>query len=158
MFLATVMLLCASLAQAELYQTEQDDGTTSFSDRVTEPLNARRLGTKITHPLEADELPGIWHASSIDGRETELTLGSNGSFVFDQSSDSTLHRLFMCGTWQGRDEALDLVVKGLKRQLENGQIEQADRPHQEAATILSAQKDRIILLIHGEKLIFNRAG
>ncbi|MDH3647484.1 MAG: hypothetical protein OER80_11995 [Gammaproteobacteria bacterium] len=156
--LTTVLLLCASLAQAELFQMKQADGTNSYSDVATSPLNADRLPIEITHPLEADQLPGIWRASSLNGHETELTLRSDGSFVLDQSSDSTLHRLFMCGTWQGTDKALDLVIKGLKRQLKNGDIEQADRTYQEAATILSAQRDRIILLIRGEKLIFDRAG
>ena len=113
------------------------------------------ISTSLT-PLIADELPGIWEAKSANGHTTELTLRSNGSFVFDQASDSTLHRVYMCGTWQDTDETLALVVKGLKRQLDSGDIEQAAGTHQEEAEILSAQQNQIILLIQGEKLVFNR--
>lgn len=156
--LTTVLILCASLAQADLYETAQTDGTRSFSDSVKDTTQAQRHNAEITHPLKAGELPGIWEAKSLDGRKTELTLRSNGSFVFDQASDRTSHRVYMCGTWKGNENALGLTVKALKRQLENGDIEQADGTHQEQAPILSAQKDRFIVVIHGEKLVFDRAG
>ncbi|MBT8131955.1 MAG: DUF4124 domain-containing protein [Gammaproteobacteria bacterium] len=152
----TTLMLTASLAQAELYQNRQDDGTISFSDRA--PQSASRIDRDITHPMEAADLPGLWLASSSDGLQTELTLRENGSFVFDQSSDNSMHRVYMCGTWEDGDDALELLVKGLKRQLASGDIEQADRNHKEEAEILSAQKDRMILRIKGEQLIFNRAG
>lgn len=154
--LTAVLLLCASVAQADLYQSTQTNGTVNFSDRLSADQAGNRLDKQITNPLVAGDLPGIWKASSANGNKTELTLRGNGSFVFDQSSEATLHHLYMCGTWQGDDDALSLVVKALKRQLENGEIEQTDGTHREQATILSAQQDRIILLIQGEKLVFNR--
>lgn len=153
----TVLLLCTSLAHADLYQTKQHDGTSQYGDKLSTDQGANRLDTQITNALQAGDLPGSWLASSANGNKTELTLRSNGSFVFDQSSEDSLHRVYMCGTWQGDDDALALVVKALKRQLENGEIEQVDGSHKQDATILSAQHDRIILLIQGEKLVFNRA-
>jgi hypothetical protein len=127
-----------------------------FSDRVTNYSAARRHSKQITHPLATSDLPGTWESKSDNGHKTELTLRSNGSFVFDQSSDSTVHRVYLCGTWQGAEKSLALVVKAAKRQLEDGAIEQAAGTYSEAATILSAQQNRIILRIQGEKLVFNR--
>ena len=156
LLLATALLLCASLAQADLYQTQLADGTVSFSDKST--TNSQHHDTQITNPLEADELPGTWEATSANGNKSELTLRSNGSFVFEQENDVSLHHVYMCGTWESGAEALGLMVKALKRQLESGDIEQTDGAHQQRAPILSAQRDRMILVIQGEKLIFNRAG
>ncbi|MDH3588885.1 MAG: DUF4124 domain-containing protein [Gammaproteobacteria bacterium] len=154
--LLILLLSCASLAQADLYQSTQTDGTVSYSDRIPTLVDGERHDTAITNPMSADQLPGIWHASDYDGNDAELTLRDDMTFVFNQTGDKT--RVFMCGTWIPTVDALGLTVKALKRQLESGETEQADRVYQDAATILSAQRDRMILVINGQELVFDRAG
>lgn len=152
--LTCVLLLCAGFAQADLYQSRQADGVITYSDRADS--SATRSETNITHPLEVAQLPGIWQAETFGSDRTELTLRGDGSFVFNQFGDNT--RTYMCGTWIGDVDMLNLTVKALKRQTRDGTIEQTDRTYDDAATILSAQRDRMIIVINGQKLVLNRAG
>lgn len=152
--LACMLFLCVGIAHADLYASRQSDGVISYSDRADS--SAARSDIEITHPLEAELLPGTWHAEAFDGDQTELQLRNDGSFVFNQFGDNT--RTYMCGDWNGDVETLNLTVKALKQQTEDGTIEQAADTYQETATILSSQRDRMIVVINGQKLVFNRAG
>ncbi|NNM21436.1 MAG: hypothetical protein HKO55_09220 [Gammaproteobacteria bacterium] len=152
--LACMLFLCVGIAHADLYASHQADGVISYSDRANS--DAARSDVEITHPLEAAQLPGTWHTDALNGERAELQLGNDGSFVFNQFGDST--RTYMCGAWNGDVETLNLTVKALKRQTEDGAIEQAAGTYQETAPILSSQRDRMIVVIDGQKLVFNRAG
>ncbi len=153
--LLIVMISLASTAQADLFEARQADGVRSFSDRTATTASATRHNRAITNPLKAEMLPGVWHATSHDGRRTELQLKANGSFVFDQTSDNT--RLYMCGMWEGSTSALQLTVNALKQQHANGDIEQTTGSYSDEARILTAQRDRIIVRLNGETLVFDRS-
>lgn len=155
--LVIASLIVANFAHAELYETRLADGSIAYTDRVDAPTQARRHDRAITHALEAEQLPGSWHASSAAGK-AELTLRADGSFVFDQRSEQTLHRVYMCGRWAPAERALDLEVKAHKVRLQSGATEQNAESFQATARILSARRDRITLVIDGQQLTFDRRG
>lgn len=152
------LILVANFAQAELYETRLADGSVAYTDRVSSLSQATRHDRKITHELGDGELAGLWRANSSNGDEAQLTLRGDGSFVFDQRSEQTLHRVYMCGTWTAAERALDLEVKAHKRRLQSGITEQSADSFRSQARILAARKDRITLVIDGQQLTFDRRG
>lgn len=153
--LIALFSLCASV-QAELYETRLADGSRSFSDQAVQPFAATLHKRTITHKLPQSQLPGTWEGTSNDGRSTTLTLRDDGSFVIDQRSDNTPRRLYMCGEWQSARDALALKVKAYKKRLDNGETEQAAAAFDAQAPILSARRNRLIVVLEGEQLVFDR--
>lgn len=147
----------ANSALAELYETRLADGSIAYSDRVVQLSTAQRHDRDITHALEADAWPGSWQADSRHGT-AELTLRADGTFVFDQRSEDSLHRIYMCGQWTPAERALELEVKAHKVRLQSGATEQNAEAFHSEARILSARRDRITLLIDGQRLTFDRRG
>ncbi|MBT8144033.1 MAG: hypothetical protein KJO55_04985, partial [Gammaproteobacteria bacterium] len=92
-----------------------------------------------------------------DGTDTTLTLRDDGSFVIDQRTDSSLHRLYMCGEWQQQEDALAFIVKAYKKRMADGQTEQVDGTFATQAPILSARRDRLIVQFEGKQLVFDRS-
>lgn len=156
--LVVSFMLLASHAQAELYETRLADGSIAYTDRVTSFSNTTRHDQEITSRVQSDELSGTWKARAANGDEAQLTLRENGSFVFDQRSEQTLHRVYMCGTWTPAERALALEVQAHKRRLLSGATEQSAGAFQSQAKILTARRDRITLLIDGQQLTFDRRG
>ena len=70
--LFVLLFLCASVAQADLYEARLADGSVSYSDRASP--DSQRQNKSITNPMTADQMPGIWTASDFDGGKAELTL------------------------------------------------------------------------------------
>ena len=153
--LIVLLTLCTS-AQAELYEIRNADGSRSFSDHAAQPFQATYHDRAVTQKLEQGQLHGTWEATSHDGRSTTLTLRDDGSFVVDQRSDETPHRLYMCGEWQNAKDALAFNVKAYKRRLDNGETEQAAADFEASAQILSARRNRLIVVLEGEQLVFDR--
>lgn len=153
--IAITVLLAANLAHAELYETRLADGSAAFSDRVADFSHAQRHDRAITHALKPGELPGSWQARPVGGK-AELTLRADGSFVFDQRSDDTLHRVYMCGRWARGEHTLELEVKAHKVRLQSGATEQNAEAYNASARILAARRDRITLEIDGRRLTFDR--
>lgn len=155
--LAIAALLAANLAHAELYETRLADGSVAYSDRVVNLSQAQRHDRDVTHALQDGQLPGSWHARSPRG-DAELTLRADGSFVFDQRSDDTPYRVYMCGSWAQAERALELEVKAHKVRLQSGETEQNAQAYNASARILAARRDRITLEIDGQRLTFDRRG
>lgn len=157
MRLAVIALLslCWSVAGADVFKQRLEDGSYAFSDTGT--ASSHRLAMAATHRLSSDDLPGLWKAVSFDGAETTLTLRTDGSFVIDQRDASSPQRLYMCGDWSSREDALDFHVKGYKKRLADGATEQADGQFRSSAAILSARRDRLIVEFEGRRLVLDRS-
>ncbi len=103
-----------------------------------------------------ERLVGAWSASSVGGDLTSLSFESDGKFILDQRSATTLERQYMCGTWERNGRAVDLAVKAQKNRFADGQIDQAVAESRGQFTVIRATGNTLVLRIDSKVFSFHR--